>query len=81
MAIDGPRSVRRLRKEGIVCATQHPDIARTAIAAQGKRLVVVELEARTLAATRARRVDEGAAISVPLRDGSFHGCGNVTGAR
>ena len=61
--------------------TQEPDIGWAAIATQGKRLIVMELEARALAATSARRVDEAAAVSVPLGDGSFHGSGNVTRAR
>ena len=60
---------------------QKSNIGCAAIATQGKWLVVVELEARSLAATFACRVDEGAPIGVPYRDSPFHGCGNVTGAR
>ncbi len=59
---------------------QESDIGRAAIATQRKWLVVVELEARTLAATHACRIDEGATIGIPRGDGSPHGRGDVTGS-
>ena len=62
-------------------AAQKSNISRAAVATEGERLVVVELETRAFATTFAGRIDERAAVRVPLGDGSFHGCGNVTRTR
>ena len=64
-----------------MCAAQKSNIGWAAVATQGKWLVVVKLETRAFATTLAGRIDERAAVSIPLGDRSFHGCGNVTRTR